>query len=232
MNRGMITPKVEFVAFDIETTGVRAEHDRIIQLGAVRFSSDGKILARFETFVDPLIPIPDFVQQLCNITDMDVAGAPGEREAVAALAKFCEGAILIGHSGNFDKAFCSRTAPAAFGKDRFLFDTYTLSRLLVDTPHYSLIALAKQFHIRHAEPHRAPSDAEATGRLFFALRTLAIRAPERQFAGWVDRVIPDSMAHRFLRDLVLPVRQLKKAGPSPKNFYARRNPMEKEGFSL
>ncbi len=201
----------QFVAFDIETTGLRAELDRIIQIGATRFTTGGKVISRFETFVDPSVPIPRFVQELCHITSADVAGAPCEKDAVAALARFCEGATLIGHSGNFDKAFCSRSQPLAFGKSRFLYDTHTLSRLLVNTPHYSLVALAKQFNIRHTQPHRAPSDAEATGKLFFALVALAVRAPSEQFSNWMQKTIPGSMERRFLTEVALPRRQLGKA---------------------
>ena len=49
--------ETEFVAFDIETTGLNESLDRITEIGAVVFS-EGTIIDSFQTFVNPGMPIP------------------------------------------------------------------------------------------------------------------------------------------------------------------------------
>ena len=44
-----------YVAFDLETTGLSPEHDRIIEIGALKVK-DGKIIERFSEFLKPGIP--------------------------------------------------------------------------------------------------------------------------------------------------------------------------------
>lgn len=68
----------EFVAFDIETTGLNAVNDRMTEIGAVIFRGS-EILKEFNTFVDPGMHIPEDITKLTGITDSDVAGAPPKR---------------------------------------------------------------------------------------------------------------------------------------------------------
>lgn len=53
---------IEFVAFDLETTGLFPISCRIVEFGAVRFRLDGTELSRFEQLVYPECPIPPLAQ--------------------------------------------------------------------------------------------------------------------------------------------------------------------------
>jgi Rad3-related DNA helicase/DNA polymerase III epsilon subunit-like protein len=167
----------DFVAFDLETTGLSPKTDRVLEIGAVRFDSAMRRLGELEVIVDPGVPIPLAVQRLCGITQADVAGAPAPVEGVAQLADFCAGAELIAHGAGFDVTFCAGLAPEAFG-GRPVLDTLEFARILLPTaPSHSLPLLSAAIGIEHLRPHRALSDASATHLLFARLRDAAEMLP-------------------------------------------------------
>ena len=61
-----------FVALDIETTGFDFDKNEIIEIGAVKYH-DGKFIEEFSTFIKPLKSVPQFIKQLTNITDEQLA---------------------------------------------------------------------------------------------------------------------------------------------------------------
>src|SRR5215470_5644455 len=65
----------EFVALDLETTGLDPEQDAIIEFGAVRMR-DGEIVEEYSTLINPGRPIPDYVKTLTGITDEDFLPKP------------------------------------------------------------------------------------------------------------------------------------------------------------
>jgi DNA polymerase III epsilon subunit family exonuclease len=169
----------ELVAFDLETTGLSAKTERVIEVGAVRFGLDGRVAAELQLFADPGMPVPLGVQRLTGITSADLAGQPSPVEVVAQLAGFCEGAELVGHGSAFDLAFCSQLVPASFGR-REAFDTLELARILLPVAgSHNLGALARLLSLRHERPHRALSDAQATAALFAWLveEAVSLRPP-------------------------------------------------------
>ncbi len=167
----------EFVAFDLETTGLSPKADRVLEIGAVRFDSEMRRLGELEIVVDPGVPIPLAVQRLCGLSEADAAGAPAPVEGVAQLADFCEGADLIAHGAGFDITFCAGLVPGAFAR-RPVLDTLEFARILLPTAaSHSLPLLSAALGIEHLRPHRALSDASATVLLFSRLRDAAEALP-------------------------------------------------------
>ncbi|HEY8756314.1 MAG TPA: exonuclease domain-containing protein, partial [Candidatus Dormibacteraeota bacterium] len=167
----------EFVAFDLETTGLSPKADRVLEIGAVRFDGEMRRIADLEIVVDPGVPIPLAVQRLCGLTAADVIGAPAPAEGVAQLADFCDGAELIAHGAGFDITFCAGLVPDAFGHRRVL-DTLEFARILMPTADsHSLPLLSAALGLEHLRPHRALSDASATHLLFSRLRDAAEALP-------------------------------------------------------
>ncbi|MGH7687348.1 MAG: 3'-5' exonuclease, partial [Candidatus Dormibacteria bacterium] len=167
----------DYVVFDLEATGLSPKTDRIIEVGAVRYDSEMQRLGDLEVLVDPGMPIPLAVQRLVGITTDQVLGAPSPSEAVAQLADFCAGADLVTHGGAFDMHFVVALAPDAF-HNRSVFDTLELARILLPTVEtHGLQHLSRALGLPHERPHRALSDAEATGALFAWLRQRARRLP-------------------------------------------------------
>ena len=167
----------DFVAFDLETTGLSPKSDRIIEIAAVRFSRDFRVVDRLDLLVDPGVPVPLAVQRLTGLADSDVTGAPSGVEGAAQLADFCEGARLVAHGAAFDLAFCAALVPGAFA-GRTVLDTLELARILLPlAPSHSLPLLSTALDIEHLRPHRADSDSEATRLLFTHLVETAEALP-------------------------------------------------------
>ncbi|MBV8526845.1 MAG: DEAD/DEAH box helicase family protein [Candidatus Dormibacteraeota bacterium] len=166
-----------YVAFDLEATGLSPKADRIIEIGAVRYNAELERVGELELLVDPSIPIPLAVQRLVGITSEDVRGAPSPPEAVAQLADFCAGAELVTHGGAFDMHFVTALAPDAF-RNRDVYDTLELARILLPSfETHALQQLSRRLGLPHTRPHRALSDAEATGALFALLMRRAQELP-------------------------------------------------------
>lgn len=162
-----------FVAIDLETTGLNARSDAIIEVGAVRVAFDRRaddfacrVLDRFVTFVNPQRPIPLRIQQLTGIRDSDVADAPTLSRVIPELLAFVRADVeaVLAHNAGFDFGFL-----LAAGVDfhRPVQDTFELaSMLLPGMASYSLGELTRALGIPLPEAHRALDDAEAAAHLF------------------------------------------------------------------
>ncbi|MBO4331289.1 MAG: PolC-type DNA polymerase III [Oscillospiraceae bacterium] len=159
----------EFVAFDIETTGLSTVDDRITEIGAV-IMKDGRELGRFQTFVDPGRRIPNQVTALTGISDADVAGAPKEAEAVKAFLDFAGGRPLVAHNADFDSGFIAEAcARCGMSFDNLCCDTLILSQsLLPQLKKHSLDSAANHLGLPEFRHHRASDDAATCGLLFYA----------------------------------------------------------------
>jgi DNA polymerase-3 subunit epsilon len=96
------------VYLDVETTGLDAEHDKIIELAMVpfEFDSNGKIyrvLPAYNAFQDPGIPIPEEITRITGITEEMVAGQSIDIEQVSGL--LADTVLVIAHNARFDRPF-------------------------------------------------------------------------------------------------------------------------------
>ncbi|MFR8001581.1 MAG: PolC-type DNA polymerase III [Hydrogeniiclostridium sp.] len=161
----------EFIAFDIETTGLSHETDRITEIGAVRLRG-GEVVESFDTFVNPQRPIPPKITQLTGITDEMVKDAPSEEEALEEFFRFCgEDAVLIAHNADFDTSFI-RTACGRCGREFRMpyIDSIPMCRsLLKDIKNFKLDTVAKYLKLDPFNHHRACDDAAVLGKIFLAL---------------------------------------------------------------
>ncbi len=156
----------EFVAFDIETTGLNAMNNRMTEIGAVLFAG-GEIKKEFNTFVDPEQPIPPDITELTGIRDSDVAGAPKEEEALRMFMDFCGDRPLIAHNAHFDVGFmtaCARRHGVRF--QPVFMDTLALSQALCsDLKRFKLDIVSNYLNLPKFNHHRASDDAAACARI-------------------------------------------------------------------
>lgn len=78
----------EFVAIDIETTGLNPTCDEIIEVSAVRYRNGHEVEA-YETLVKPTRPLGVFVTLFNGITNDMVADAPAARQTTFSGARPC-----------------------------------------------------------------------------------------------------------------------------------------------
>lgn len=155
-----------FVVFDIETTGLYADRDKITEIGAVKVKA-GKIVDKFSTFVNPEIPIPYKIVELTGITDDMVKGAPKVREALLDFLEFANESVLVAHNATFDMGFIRKFAKANGCKiEHPVLDTLQLSRrLLPELKKHKLNLVAKHLGIELINHHRAVDDSSATSEI-------------------------------------------------------------------
>ncbi len=160
----------EFICFDLETTGLSANKNRIIEIGAV-LVKDGKAVDEFSTFVDPSTPIPERITQITGIDDSMVKGAPDELSAIRAFLDFCGDRVLVAHNADFDtsfvKASCDRNG---IDYNFTALDTVSLSRcVLKNIENCKLDTVAKYFRLPEFNHHRALDDAKILSQIFVLL---------------------------------------------------------------
>lgn len=87
----------EYIVFDLETTGVNLFKDKIIEIGAIKIKNN-EIIDKFETLVNPNMPIPHKATSINHITDEMVKDAPSFDEIAYKLYDFLKDSILAGYN--------------------------------------------------------------------------------------------------------------------------------------
>lgn len=159
---------MEFIAFDLETTGTLPGVDRIVEIGAVRFV-DGEVTSVFSTLVDPGISIPEGASRVNGITDDMVAGKPKVEDLLVAMTEFCGDSPLVAHNAPFDFQFlvADMKRYEISGPQGLVFDTYNMAKkVFPGLQNYKLGTLVEHLKIPSSDFHRAEEDATYCGKLF------------------------------------------------------------------
>ena len=154
----------EYVAFDIETTGLHQKHDAITEIGAVVIRN-GEITDRFQTFVNPNRHLTPEIISLTGITDAMLKDAPQLKEAIPAFLDFVAGRPLVAHNAEFDIGFI-REGCHKLGIDfaPTYVDTLILAQnLLPELGKYKLDIVAEHLQLPAFQHHRASDDAATCG---------------------------------------------------------------------
>ena len=158
-----------YTVFDIETTGLSVNYDKIIEIAAVRVENN-HIVERYNTFVNPERPISQLTTRLTSIKNSDVAMARTIEEVIPEFKAFFEGTVMVAHNAQFDMGFIYKIL-----KDNNLYDgpMTTIDTLSIARNAYSnelkrfnLKAVSKYFKVNLEQHHRANYDTEATAEVF------------------------------------------------------------------
>lgn len=193
----------DFIIFDVETTGLMAQQDRLTEIGAVKFSG-GVQTDSFSTFVNPGRHIPGRITELTGITDEMVANAPDDAAALRDFFAFCGDGVLVAHNAEFDtsflKAVCARCAlPYSYAH----IDTLAIARRLFSgIKNYRLDTLAKHLKLPAFQHHRAVEDANILLRIFKEFLELLRQKGISDFTQ-LEQTLPSDPRTEYLYHMIL-----------------------------
>lgn len=166
------------VAIDVETTGLDAYEDAVIEVAVVTLTED-EIIDEWSSLVDPERDVPPFITRLTGISEEMLVAAPTLRSLRGQVRRMIGDNIIVGHNISFDMGFLEQ---AYIGGGQHRMDTLTLASILL--PHagrYALSELVRLLELEQdSEGHRALADARNTARLFQALFRRACRLEPSQ----------------------------------------------------
>ena len=155
--------QVPITSLDLETTGLQASGDRVVEAAVVRLEPNG-VLRQRSYLINPGYPIPEASIEVHGITDAMVADAPSFTAILPRLTELIEGAVLIAHNAPFDIGFieaecarCELVPP----KPLVVVDTLVLARKVFRLPRCGLGTLSERIGLPLPNAHRALADARA-----------------------------------------------------------------------
>lgn len=201
--------KLDFLAFDVETTGLSAIACRIVELSGVRFGPCIQSDGQFSRLINPGCAIPPEVSKIHGISDEMVKDAQPACEVLSDFLQFSEGLIWMAHNAVFDVEFVKveLTRNKLPLPRTLVLDTLTLAQnVLYYREHapanYKLKTLSEFFGFAGDEYHRALSDSIYVEKLFNCLLAtggihtvgeLMAAGAVKEFSEWLAPVCRNSL---------------------------------------
>jgi len=165
--------EVEFVIFDVETTGLDAKNgDKICEIGAIRVRAD-KELSRFHSLINPERRICAEAYNVNHISDDMVRDAPKSNVVLPKFLDFAKGSCLTGYNVGFDIGFLNNELGSINQRvdpKTPVVDLLQMARQLYrNLPSYSLKNFSNYLGLGIAQEHRAIEDVELTFGVFKVL---------------------------------------------------------------
>ncbi|NAZ88801.1 exonuclease domain-containing protein, partial [Kineococcus indalonis] len=156
-----------YAVLDVETTGMDAATERVVQVAVVQLAADGRVEGTWDSLVDPgRDPGPTHVHGIS--ADM-LRGAPAFAQVAEHLAGLLAGRVLVAHNARFDWGFLREEftrAGTAYRVPHFLC-TVTLSRRL-RLRDVTLAGVAAHWGVVQHRAHDAVDDTRVLTEVFRA----------------------------------------------------------------
>ncbi|WP_027122412.1 PolC-type DNA polymerase III [[Mycoplasma] imitans] len=155
-NKDLRLDQLSFVVFDIETTGLNAYYEQIIEIGAIRIKAELNQtnnqlefvqIDKFEKFIKNEKPLSEFTKKLTGIKDSDLKDAQDEKTVLTEFANFIkDDDVLVAHNGiDFDFIWINTK-----------LDKYKLKKL--NNPMLDTLRLAYQLYLMKSYTLKKVSD--------------------------------------------------------------------------
>ena len=178
--------KKRYIAFDVETTGLSPENNKIIEVAAILFE-DGEIIQSYNSLVNPDVFVPPSATAINHITNEMVQNAPKETVVFSELVEFLGDALnqqtaICAHNASFDMNFLSETLMRlGYNGEIYYVDTLSLSRNLIKgLTNYKQDTVAEYFGLVNTQSHRAGADAEICGKILWNLLQIKEKEEEKR----------------------------------------------------
>lgn len=162
-----------YAVIDFETTGLSPDHGARPTEIAVVLVRDGEIVDRYQSLMNPGVPIPYPIQALTGISNAMVRDAPDVATVMAMAADFVGDQPMVAHNAAFDRKFWDvelRRLRRQRERD-FVCSMLLARRVFPHAPNHKLATLVQVLGLpATGRYHRALADAEATAYLLLHLQ--------------------------------------------------------------
>jgi len=187
---------VEFSVLDVETTGLSARNNRVIEIGIVKVKNL-KVTEKFTTLINPGCDIPYFITQFTGIGNSDVDYSPNFYDTAEEIEEFIGNSIISGHNLSFDEGFLRYEFIRNGYEPLSNLNVCTLKlarKILPSLKSKSLGSVSSHLKIKNKDAHRALSDAEVTAKILIKLIKILSKEKEiktlQQLLEFESTVVP------------------------------------------
>ncbi len=158
---------------DVETTGLRAGYDRIIDIAIIRAGLNPQtekyeVVNQYKSLVNPNCYIPEDIIYMTGISTAEIENAPTFRQIKDEVIEFFEDSYLVAHNARFDYSFIKnefRRLSLAFSPRQIC--TVKLSKLLFPRfKKHNLDSLIERLNLVCENRHRAYDDTKVIWDFF------------------------------------------------------------------
>ena len=190
-----------FVVFDVETTGLDARSDRVLEIGAVLYEKEFYIstgeVKTFQCFVKQTKPIPPEATAINKITDEMVRDGEEEYKALEMFFDFVGSNDLYAYNAKFDKTFMNAMARRSrYSHEPVVDKVFDILKFIRDEweikPNYKLTTVAKYLKIDVKDAHRAVGDSALALKSYIhivQMINMTQRKHELDHADWIRKNI-------------------------------------------
>ena len=157
----------DYIAFDLETTGLDSNSDEIIEIGAVKVQNN-QVVSTFQELVKPACPVPPEASRVNHISNVMLKDSPDITEVLPAFVDFIGNCpVLIAHNARFDAGFLTSAADKQKIPLRHSYvDTVEIAaERWPALPNKKLGTIAAHIGFTNPQAHRALGDAQAVHQI-------------------------------------------------------------------